>query len=61
MNDVPMCAELSEDGNVIKGIEDYIPNSQYRTKEHQNKVVDDIINNWITYSRNSEFHAQSKI
>ena len=57
MNDVPMCAELSEDGNVIKGIEDYIPNSQYRTKEHQNKVVDDIINNWITYSRNSEFHA----
>lgn len=41
----------------IKGIEDYIPNSQYEREEHQTAVVDDIIMYWNTYSRGSMFHA----
>ncbi|MDO0821958.1 type I restriction endonuclease subunit R [Desulfosporosinus nitroreducens] len=43
--------------NYIKGIEDYVPKSQYETAAHQNKVVEDIVSNWITLSRNSKFHA----
>lgn len=44
-------------GKYIKGIEDYIQTVQYQTKEHQNKVVEDILSNWNTLSRNSKFHA----
>ena len=45
---------LSEE---IKGIEDYIPNTQYEGEEHQKAVVEDICENWQTQSRNSKFHA----
>jgi type I restriction enzyme R subunit len=41
----------------IKGIEDYIPKSQYERIEHQNKVVENIIENWISTSQDSKFHA----
>lgn len=44
-------------GKYIKGIEDYIPNSQYETKEHTVIVVKDIIENWVRLSHNSKFHA----
>ena len=39
-----------------KGIEDYVPNAQYKTKEHQNKVVEDIKNNFFKLSK-GKFHA----
>ena len=54
---IKMAGHLGDDGKWIKGIEDYIPDAQYLTAEHQNKVVEDIKNNWITLSRNSKFHA----
>lgn len=38
-------------------IEACIPSSQYRTQEHQMCVVNDIVENWITISRNYQFHA----
>ncbi|MBR0129437.1 MAG: type I restriction endonuclease subunit R, partial [Neisseriaceae bacterium] len=38
-------------------IEKYIPSSQYWTQEHQICVVGDIVENWITISRNYQFHA----
>lgn len=41
----------------IKGIEDYLPNAQYETEEHQNKVVEDIVANWVQYSQGGKFHA----
>ena len=54
---VKMSGYIGEDGKYIKGIEDYIPNSQYQTEEHQNKVVEDIVDKWIDLSHASKFHA----
>lgn len=52
-----MYGEYDSSGKYIKGIEDYMPKGQYLTDEHQNKVVEDICDNWIDLSRNSKFHA----
>lgn len=52
-----MAGHLGEDGKWVKGIEDYLPNSQYRTAEHQKKVVEDICENWQTLSHRGKFHA----
>ncbi len=54
---VPMAGYKLSDGSYLKGIEDYIPTSQYEREEHQNAVVDDILDNWITLSHDSKFHA----
>lgn len=54
---VPMAGYYDAKGRYIKGIEDYIPTVQYTTNEHTNTVVNDILENWITLSRNSKFHA----
>lgn len=54
---VKMAGEAGEDGKWIKGIEDFIPRSQYQSKEHQNKVVEDIRDNWIRLSHDGKFHA----
>lgn len=54
---VKMVGYLGANGDYIKGIEDYIPNSQYKTEEHQSKVVEDILDNWVTLSRGGKFHA----
>ena len=55
--EVKMYGYFQKDGRFIKGIEDYIPNTQYQTEEHQNTVVSDIEENWITLSHNGKFHA----
>ncbi len=52
-----MAGYTDKDGNYIKGIEDYLPRSQYETVEHTEAVVRDIVDNWDTLSVNSEFHA----
>lgn len=57
INDVPMAGYKDDTGVYHKGIEDYIPTSQYERKEHQNKVVNDIIDNWDTLSHGSKFHS----
>lgn len=54
---VKMAGSIDKDGKFVKGIEDYIPNSQYQTSEHQNKVVEDIVDKWIDLSHGSKFHA----
>lgn len=54
---VKMAGFKTDNGKYIKGIEDYIPNSQYLTLEHQNKVVEDIKENWKILSHNEKFHA----
>lgn len=57
MNELQMGGHMDSSGNYIKGIEDYIPNSQYRSEEHQSMVVKDIVDNWIILSQNGKFHA----
>ncbi len=54
---IRMAGHRDSAGNYIKGIESYIPSVQYQTKEHTTTVVKDILENWITLSRNSKFHA----
>ncbi|RHB40237.1 type I restriction endonuclease subunit R [Enterocloster aldenensis] len=41
----------------VKGIEDYIPNSQYKDEKHQKAVVDNIVKYWNIFSRGGMFHA----
>lgn len=41
----------------VKGIEDYIPNSQYEDEKHQKAVVDNIVKFWNIFSRGGMFHA----
>jgi type I restriction enzyme R subunit len=53
----PMAGSCDVSGNYIKGIEDYIPNSQYENNVHQQMVVNDILENWVTLSHNGKFHA----
>ncbi len=57
INNVPMAGYYDESGNHILGIEDYIPVSQYDDDEHRTIVVKDILENWLTLSHNSKYHA----
>lgn len=54
---IQMAGCMDKSGKYIRGIEDYLPTSQYRTLEHQNTVIKDILENWLTLSRNGKFHA----
>lgn len=54
---VPMAGYVGESGKYVKGIEDEIPLSQYRTDEHRAKVVEDIHSKWQDLSHNGKFHA----
>ncbi|MEB5475689.1 type I restriction endonuclease subunit R [Acinetobacter pollinis] len=54
---VDMAGHWDQANNYVKGIEDYLPTEQYRRPEHQNKVVEDILENWIQYSQNNKFHG----
>ncbi|HKM30445.1 MAG TPA: HsdR family type I site-specific deoxyribonuclease [Bacilli bacterium] len=57
INEVPMAGTFDANGNYTKGIEDYLPTSQYDNDVHRKMVVKDILNNWSTLSRNYKFHA----
>lgn len=54
---VKMAGYTDDDGKYIKGIEDFLPNSQYAISEHRNKVIEDIADKWFDLSRGSKFHA----
>ena len=54
---VPMVGYKDAQGNYFKGIEDYVPKSQYHTFRHQEAVVNDIIKGFDTLSRGKTFHA----
>jgi len=57
MKHVKMAGYTDDAGNYVKGIEDELSNSQYQRDEHQGKVVEDIVEHWLTLSQNSKFHA----
>ena len=52
-----MAGYVNDSDKYIKGIEDFIPTSQYQRIQHQEKVVEDIAENWLTISQDSKFHA----
>lgn len=54
---VPMGVKENEDGSKEEGIEQYVPQSQYKRKEHRNAVIDNILGRWQTLSRGNMFHA----
>lgn len=57
MNIVPMAGYTDDAGQYIKGIEDYVPMSQYNCDEHREMVVKDILENWERLSHARKFHA----
>ncbi len=57
MNDVPMAGHKDATGKYHKGIEDYVPKSQYLTDTHQENVVSDILDKWDVLSQGNKFHA----
>lgn len=57
MNEVKMAGSLDSTGKYVKGIEDYLPSTQYLRDEHTNTVVQDILGNWLTLSQAGKFHA----
>lgn len=54
---VKIAGYYSPANKYIKGIEDYVPREQYLTTEHQHKVIEDILANWMKLSRGNKFHA----
>ena len=55
---LPMAGSYDKDtGIYTKGIEDYLPNSQYECEEHQKMVAKDIADNFMMLSRSGKFHA----
>lgn len=57
MTRVRMAGHFETSGRYVGGIEDYLPTSQYDREEHHQKVVEDILRNWIVLSQNGKFHA----
>ena len=61
MNDCPMAGYCDAKGKYTKGIEDFIPRSQYddsdSNHEHHFQVVADIKKNFLMLSRGKKFHA----
>ncbi len=54
MEDIPM-ATLPESGK--ESIESNLPSSQYESNTHREMVCKNILNNWITTSRNYKYHS----
>ncbi|WP_231518963.1 type I restriction endonuclease subunit R [Alteromonas stellipolaris] len=57
MNEVPMAGFKDATGNYHKGIDDYVPKSQYLSETHKAKVIDDILQKWDVLSQGNKFHA----
>jgi type I restriction enzyme R subunit len=55
--EVSMAGRRQENGKYQRGIEDYVGTEAWQTDEYQEAVVDDIMDNWLTLSRNNKFHA----
>lgn len=57
MNDVPMAGAWDTAGVYQKGIEDYLPSSQYQCAAHQQAIARNIADHWMTLSQGGKFHA----
>ena len=57
-NTCPMAGYVDGNGTYVKGVEDFIPRSQYDANDtHHMQVVEDIKKNFLTLSRGHKFHA----
>lgn len=55
MMKTPMASSYDDEGNLLeKGIEDYLPSTQYDNDDHRNAVVDDIIRSRLTVAYGGE-------
>ncbi|MGC4061577.1 MAG: HsdR family type I site-specific deoxyribonuclease [Aquabacterium sp.] len=57
MNEVQMAGHRNAAGEYQRGIEDYLPNTQYERDEHRHAVLKDIADNWEVLSQGGKFHA----
>lgn len=58
LNKCPMVGRFDDTGKYIKGIEDFIPKSQYDGNDvHHKQVVNDIKDNFLVLSHGGQFHA----
>jgi type I restriction enzyme R subunit len=57
INTADMAGKLNGAGKYERGVEDYLPKTQYRRDEHKEQVVADILENWMTLSHAGKFHA----
>ena len=56
--EIKMAGYEDDKGKYIKGIEDYIPKSQYRENDnHQTKVIEHIKSDWTPAVHKNKFHA----
>lgn len=57
-NTCPMAGYIDDNGDRVRGVEDFIPRSQYDGNDtHHMQVIEDIKNNFLTLSRGHKFHA----
>lgn len=57
LKDLNMAGYEDENGNYIKGIEDFVPSVQYNSEKHREIVVENILSNWKKVSFNNKFSA----
>lgn len=57
MNDVPMGEELDDEGKTLESIEGTLSDALYNCDKHRNKVIDDILDNWVSQSLDGKYHA----
>jgi type I restriction enzyme R subunit len=57
MYNIPMAGYDDDKNEYVKGIEDYLPTSQYNNRIHREMVVTNILGNWLTLSQNSKLHS----
>lgn len=53
----PMAGYRDDNRKYVKGIEDFIPTSQYETDDYRRTIVNDIAKNWLTLSHGGKFHS----
>ncbi|MEW6875964.1 type I restriction endonuclease subunit R, EcoR124 family [Trueperella pyogenes] len=53
----PMAGFVNPNGKRTKGIEDFVPNSQYDQEQHRESVVADIMEHWTYLTQDGKFHA----
>lgn len=57
VQNMPMAGHIDDTGNYIKGAEDYLPSTQYKTTQHINSVIEDIHKKFAFISHMGKFHA----
>lgn len=57
LDEMPMAGYTDKNGQYVRGVEDYIPISQYTCDDHIDSVVRDIVKKYLRVSHNMKFHS----